>query len=115
MATSFVDVPLFDGYESAEPQPAEKLSADRRRTLRQQHDLEVGRHPMTGAALHADAAPIEDRKAPGLRCRSCRFIEHHGWPKCVQPSGRGATHSAASDARLWWPACAYYEPQEGNR
>jgi hypothetical protein len=105
----FVDVPLFPEIEPAPVVETEKLSAGVRRTLRQRQDLEAGRHPMTGAPLHPDAAPVDDRKADGLRCRSCRFIEHHGWPKCMHPAGRGNTRSTASDARLWHPACVHYE------
>jgi hypothetical protein len=106
------------------PDPDAGLSPDQRRTLRQARDLAKGRHPITGYALHAEAAPADDRDAPGRRCGSCRFREqagHHGksYAKCFLPDRGGyavfAAHSAASDCRAWWPGCIRHEPrtQEG--
>lgn len=117
---------LFD--TPARPAPAPKLSADRRRTIRQAETLARGRHPLGGdkwhayLRLHPDAAPHDDRKAPGRRCGNCwyrRLIATNGnrlWPKCVfgaeNPTDAdryGAlprvTHGAGTDVRRWWPAC----------
>jgi hypothetical protein len=104
-------------------EPAEKLSADRRRTLRQADALARGRHPLELAlgfplGLHAQAAPADDRTAPGLRCRTCRFREvltHNDgrFPKCLYAATEKqqprVTRGAATDVRAWWPACRDYQ------
>lgn len=89
-------------------EPDEKLSAGRRRTLRQQADLAAGRHPATGL-------PLNDT---GAKCGSCihhRAIESHRggsyWHKCAA-SKLGLSHSEASDIRISWPACTKWEPGE---
>lgn len=112
---------LFDAapYQVG-PAPHDRLSADRRRTVRQARDLAKGRHPLTGGPLHADAAPHDNREGLGLRCGTCRFrilSDHHNrtYAKCWWPNpdtGGTAlrlTHGAATDVRVWWPACADYE------
>jgi hypothetical protein len=89
-----------------EPEPVEKLSADRRRTLRQHADVERGRHPLTGGRLAAD---------PDAKCGNCahrHVYGHHdrSYPKCTYGDGMPrATHSAASDVRAWWPGCTDHE------
>lgn len=101
-ATLFPDlVPI----ELPDAEPGEKLSADRRRTLRQRADVERGRHPLTGGRLSSE---------PDVRCGNCRFRElfgHHNrsYPKCTRADGLYLTHSAASDVRAWWPACTEHE------
>lgn len=98
-------------------EPPEKLSDDRRRTVRQLEALRHGQHPIGLAAqvvlrLHPDAAPADDRDAPGHRCGTCRFRAlwgAHSFPKCLRGEGKPfARHSAASDCRAWWPACEHY-------
>lgn len=92
--------------ELVPPEPVEKLSADRRRTLRQRADVERGRHPLTGGRL------IDDQSA---KCGNCRFrvlFGHHdrAYPKCTHGDGAPrATHSASSDVRAWWPGCTDHE------
>lgn len=87
-------------------EPVEKLSADRRRTLRQRADIQRGRHPLTGSRLNPD---------PDATCGNCRFrivYGHHNrsYPKCTYGDGMPrASHSAASDVRAWWPACRDHE------
>lgn len=110
------------------PDEVERLSPDRRRTLRQATDLKAGRHPL-GGRVHKDAAPHDGRQAPGLRCGSCRFrwlfegpsYGLHGgtFPKCTlgAPEGEPAlgarvTNGAATDCRAWWPACTKYQPKQ---
>ncbi len=98
------------------------LSAQRRRTARQLRTLQEGFHPLGlntfMLPLHADAAPANDRHAPGLRCGTCLFrrVNHRGYPKCgFGANNRGmprATHGAATDVRAWWPACRDYEEAE---
>lgn len=101
-----------------EPEPVEKLSADRRRTLRQRADVDAGRHPLTRGRLSADE---------GATCGSCRFrlsVPYHNksYPKCIwrRNDVDAATyesntpppfvsHSASSDVRAWWPGCANHE------
>lgn len=99
------------------PDPYAGLSADRRRTLRQAEQLGAGRHPLTRRPLHPEAAPADDRNAPGRRCGNCRFREvlgHHNkaFAKCVWTSGDVPlylSHGAATDVRAWWPACPEHE------
>ena len=89
---------LFEGaYPDVEPEPVEKLSADRRRTIRQREDIARGVHPLTKRPL-----------LPGVHtCGDCVHRVHetnrrHSWPKCDLTS---MSWSAASDCRAWWPAC----------
>jgi hypothetical protein len=117
------DLTLFG---AGTPEPAEKLSEGRRRTLRQKQAMEHGSHPLSllGAflRLHPEAPPAGDRKAPGPRCGTCRFAEGNvgGYLKCTRgrsgeigtPSFRRGpyeTHGGGSDLRAYWPACERYE------
>lgn len=106
------DDALFDGFEPpAGDYPAEELSADRRRTIRQADDIKAGRHPL-GGLLHPEAdrsAHRGDGKSMPLRCGSCIHRVDRGWPKCDLST---MSHSAASDVRAWWPACTRYEAKE---
>ena len=109
------------------PEPP-KPSADVRRRLGQYDTLAAGYHPLGvvesafgGLKLHEEAAPLNDRDAPGRRCGNCRFravLRYHrkAYGKCLFPGDSGAdeidligpprvTHGAASDCRAWWPAC----------
>lgn len=90
------------------------LSAGRRRTMRQLAMLTAGRHPF-GGRVHPEAAPVDDRSAPGRRCGNCshRVLVNGGqrdFPKCLLGATAGGdaprlTHGAATDVRAWWPAC----------
>lgn len=112
---SLVDAPLFDlpnGAVVAPPgqEPAEKISADRARTLRNAAKLAAGRHPL-GSRLHADAAPADDRAAAGLRCRGCVHVVRQGgvagnYLKC---DAHAITGGPGTDIRMWWPACVRWE------
>ncbi|WP_431728630.1 hypothetical protein [Verrucosispora sp. TAA-831] len=102
------------------PAPAEKLSADRRRTQRQAAILAAGQHPLGLAIgrhlpLHPDAPPADDRQATGPRCGSCWYREvlgHHNqsYGKCTADDGSRISHGAGTDVRRWWPACRDYSP-----
>lgn len=113
---------------AAEPQPAE--SATVRRTKRHAEFLRGGRHPLTSLMgislwLHTEAAPADDKNAPGRRCGNCRWrqlVHHHSrsYPKCFAPGLLNAESyerlgpprvscSEASDVRAWWPACREHE------
>ena len=114
---------LFD-MEPVTPPAPETASATVRRTRRQAALLATGRHPLSSPMgislwLHEEAAPADDRDAPGRRCGNCRFREvlgHHSrsYPKCLLPGPVTGTplrvsHSEASDVRAWWPACRSHE------
>jgi hypothetical protein len=114
---------LFDLPTPANTPEPEKLSPDQRRTRRQAAVLRQGQHPLTlvlsaPLRLHPDAAPADDRKAPGLRCGTCAFreIRHYGpraWPKCTFGDGVRMSHGAGTDIRAYWPACRDYQPKDG--
>ena len=111
------ELALFDIEPIPTPEPAEKLSADRRRTMRQHADVERGIHPITQRRVHPDSART---------CGTCVFRQllHGGsrsYPKCTFPTaevGTGplprVTSSAASDIRAWWPGCSDHRPKEGD-
>lgn len=108
--------PLFEGYEPETVDP--DLSADRRRTLRQQADITAGRHPLTRGPLHLEAkrtATRDDPRGRPLTCGTCVFRQLFRWhddtyPKCVSHDRVFVTHAAATDVRRWWPACPAYLP-----
>lgn len=115
---SLVDVPLFDlpigALIETVVEPAPKLSADRARTLKAAATLAQGRHPL-GGKLHADAAPADDRKADGLRCRGCVHVVRQEYVagdylKC---DAHLITRGPGTDLRLWWPACEGFEAKDG--
>lgn len=106
------DIALFDLVPApiAAPEPADRLSADQRRTMRQRAGVDAGRHPLNGAPLLI---------GPSLTCGTCRWREllshnSRSYPKCTwrasgaQSSAPLVTHGAASDVRAWWPACPHY-------
>lgn len=119
---------LFDAeqYRVAVPTP---VNEGRPLTLgqRQAAKLAAGLHPLSRRGdpirLHADAAPGDDKTAPGLRCGSCRHLVNTEWngkrhPKCAYGIDPRATpmdyapraaHSANTDCRSWWSACREYE------
>lgn len=97
-------------------EPAEKLSADRRRTLRQKADVARGIHPLTGRRILDDP----ERTCGNCSWRQVLTYHNRSYPKCLYPGGRGAddyekfgpprmSHSAASDVRAWWPGCPDHE------
>lgn len=126
---------LFDAspfYVAPPESSSPDLSPDQRRTLRQREDIAAGRHPLTRGPLHPFAAPEiarpDNPKSMPFTCGSCRFresIAYHGksYPKCLRDGTYGGhdaasvtlsdlkniTHSATTDVRAWWPACAGYE------
>jgi hypothetical protein len=101
-----IDVPLFDDIPDSDrptPEPVEKISPDRRRTLKQRALLDAGIHPLTRAPL----LPAEH----GLTCGDCWRFDVHEWRnrtyfKCEL----NVTHGAATDIRKSWPACTRYLP-----
>lgn len=141
LATIDDELTLFDvtpyRTEPETVEPAEKLSADRRRTIRQAEAIRRGVHPLTLVyrlvVIHPEAdrtAVATDRRDLPLRCGSCRFrqsIEHHrrSYPKCTwreenptdqAPNAGGwprAAHSTATDVRAFWPVCTKYSPGDG--
>ncbi len=119
------DAALFAGYEPVPAPEPEKLSADRRRTIRQAQSILAGIHPLTKRQLHPLASRHRDSASPKsdpFTCGSCVFrevIQHHNrsFAKClfgITNEGGSArlSHSAATDVRAWWPACGDYSPGE---
>lgn len=134
---------LFDvaPYLVEFPEPAETLSADRRRTLRHAAAIRSGTHPLAlmfhEVRLHPDAdrdASRGDGPDRPLRCGSCwyrrqMYAGRRDVPKCTfgeRPTVDGqrvydsaevwprTSHSAASDVAGWWPACADYSPGDNR-
>lgn len=123
------DTPLFEGYEPPEtPEVEPTLSAGQRLTKRQADAIALGRHPLTGGALHPLASRHRDASSPKsdpFICGSCWFrtlVRYHGktYPKCLFDPRRDAddsldkyarvSHSTVTDVRAWWPACRDYSP-----
>ncbi len=120
--TLFDVTPLLVELPQLEP-----LTDGERRNRRQAEAAAGGFHPLYAALglvlkLHPEAAPFDDREAPGLRCGTCRFRQpHHGgsrsypkcrWPDPDQPPWHRITHGPGTDVRRWWSACVNYEPRE---
>lgn len=106
---------LYDASRHLAPQ--EWTPTDQaRRTKRQKQGLAEGRHPLTRGPLHPDAAPHDDRSAPGARCGSCRLRQPGQDPKCHLRNADGqrpyVKRSNATDVRAWWPACVHYQQSE---
>lgn len=118
-----MDDTLFD-VEMPPPAPEPpKESLAVRRTRRQAEALAKGQHPLGllgfPLRLHSEAAPHDDRDAPGRRCGNCRFREvlpyrSKSFAKCLfgatDAYAPRAAHSEATDVRAWWPACRDHEP-----
>jgi hypothetical protein len=111
---------LFDAPEPIPLPEVKRVSADRRRTIRQAEALTRRTHPLSLALgyhirLHEDAAPAEPRDAPGRRCGNCWYRETFGYhnrsyPKCLYGAELGHqpprfSNGAGTDVRGWWPAC----------
>lgn len=100
---------LFPGYEPELPPEVERLTDDRRRTLRQAAEVARGVHPLTRGPLHPEAsreAVRGDAKGQPFTCGTCTHRIQRGYPKCDLST---MSRSAASDVRAWWPACVKYE------
>jgi hypothetical protein len=80
----------------------EKLSPDRRRTLRQKADVERGIHPLMRTPTVPERGTCGD-------CVHRVSVGHHdrAFPKCELA---GITHGPGTDCRAWWPACTRHEP-----
>jgi len=110
-----MDEPALFDVDQPTPPPARE-SDGVRRTKRQAALLAAGQHPLTLALsrplrLHPEAAPYDDRQAPGRRCGNCAFRQNNGWgyPKCTFGDGARMSHGAATDVRAFWPACPDHE------
>ncbi|GAA3078016.1 hypothetical protein [Streptosporangium carneum] len=109
---------LFGTPDVPRPEPP-KESPGVRRTRRQAGLLAVGVHPLSVVLsstlrLPEQAAPHDDRRAPGRRCGNCAFRRTNAWgyPKCAFGDGVRASHSAATECRAWWPGCTDHEWKE---
>lgn len=113
-------IPLFDAI----PVPAATTGPPTPGAVRRRRQLECmahGQHALSSALrrpirLHPDAAPADDRTAPGLRCGTCvhRVTPNREvagrYPKCAF-GGRWerATAGPGTDVKAHWPACVDYE------
>lgn len=96
---------LFELDPIRVPPPGTELvpSAGRRLTLRNNESLARGVHPATRKPVAAN----------GETCGTCAHHRHYDWHnrsyhKCAKHR-LGESHSAASDIRVSWPACALWE------
>lgn len=99
------ELTLFDAGPP-EQRGTDGLSRDARRTLRNNELLERGAHPATRRPLLA--------REWGFTCGDCAHavvVQHAGprrWWKCIRHR-LGLSHSAESDIRKGWPACALFK------
>lgn len=98
---------LFDVDEFTVATPVEEvvtLSADRRRTLRNNAALARGEHPATRRPLRPDLGTCGEcahhmvTSDCARRYHKCRFTQ---------------TRGAASDIRVSWPACDKFDADDG--
>lgn len=115
---------------AAIPDELEELTPGERRRNRQVAAVAHGQHPLSAALryairLHPEAAPLDDRRAPGRRCGSCRWRQTTGYhnrtyPKCWYPEDEPAeryevlgppraSHGPGTDVKRHWPACEDHE------
>lgn len=116
-------VALFELPDAPAPD-APRPTAGERRRARIAEAVRRGYHPLGVALrvnipLHADAAPLDDRQAPGLRCGACvhRVVPLRDvagtYPKCnFGGDWRRATGGPGTDCCAYWPACKDYRPKE---
>lgn len=119
---------LFAMPEPLTGQPTRGQFPDYGITQRAAIRIGLGYHPLANVApnlkLHADAcSDVTDRES-GPRCRGCVFAVPAGWhgkayrkcaygspdPQMTLEGAERASHSEATDLRLWWPACTDYQP-----
>lgn len=103
---------LFD-MEPVIPEALARLGEDARRTQRSLALLAAGRHPVSRLPLRDDAPPVDERTAPGPRCRTCVHLVHDtGHAKTYLKCGQNITGGPATDLRAWWPACLAWAPTD---
>lgn len=105
-----MEVTLFD----VDHPTGKDLSEGARRTALAMVSIARGVHPLTRLPLHSDAAPADDRQAPGARCAGCANktkVGHNAstYLKCALVT---ETRGPSTDLRAWWPACTRYTPKE---
>jgi len=98
------DLRLFAVPEVDTPEAPAPLSRDAALTQRNRVSLANGRHPATGRHLLDPGW--------GYTCRDCSYCYGSGhnlrtYRKCRRHV-RGHTGGAASDIRLFWPACVLF-------
>lgn len=89
----------LDPVPAAPAEPPEKLSATRRRTIRQRQAIASGFHPLTGRPLRAEGGTCGDC----THCYARRFDKTYY--KCDLVT---ETNGPGTDLRLSWPACSGY-------
>lgn len=108
-----MDEPALFDVDQPTPPPAPAESDGVRRTKRQAALLAAEKHPLSavvyGLRLHPDAAPYDDRQAPGRRCGNCTYRSPGTYPKCTFSNRTRMSSGPATDCRAWWPACPDHE------
>lgn len=95
------DLPAF-----AEP----TLSAERRRTLRRRRWLEAGKHPAFRGSDIGLRKPVGERT-----CRDCVACVANRRAKTYWKCEKaGITGGPATDIRVSWPACVFFEDRSGS-
>ena len=117
------ELPLFD-LPGAPASGAPRPTVGERQRARHAEAVRRGYHPLGVALrinlpLHGEAAPFDDRAAPGARCGTCvhRVVPlrevARTYPKCnFGGDWRRATGGPGTDVRAFWPACKDYQPKE---
>lgn len=113
---------LFDAAPYTVDAPLETtLSAGQRRTIRYADALARGVHPLSVTLrvhipLHPEAAPHDDRDAPGRRCGTCRWRLPGRYAKCLygwdgdrRHGPPRVTNGPGTDVRAWWSGCRDHE------
>ena len=93
------DVPLFEVADYTVEPPA-PLSADAKRTKRNNEAIQAGVHPVTGGGTFPDIGTCGDC------AHAVAHTRNRTWWKC---SKFAITHGPGTDIRLKWPACNYYD------
>lgn len=93
-------------FDPGPAEPIEQLSVDRRRTIRYRQLLAQGVHPITGARLAGN----------GETCGTCGHLDRYRYrTKSLCKCDLNDTRSAATDVRVFWPACAMWAALGGDR
>jgi len=99
--------PDVRGWQPKRPPRLDGLSTDAARTQRNRELLASGAHPATEVAVTI---------GPSLTCSGCTHLHyvHRGNTRAYKCDAHrlGMSHSAASDVRVSWPACDWYEQGE---
>ncbi|MGH8879771.1 MAG: hypothetical protein ACRD0P_20885 [Stackebrandtia sp.] len=92
------------------------LPPDQCRTAAALTRMEAGYHALSwlawGLRLHPEAAPVDDREAPGRRCGNCDRRETWMSDRRAAKCALRWTHSTTSQCQAWWPGCTDHRWRE---